>query len=369
MKSYEKKALIKFMLIYMVSTFILELGVATLYFFEQRTHIVRELQDEMIAYTSLSRDGNAIEHFEEYSIDIEPARRHQYPKFYEDKKSFVSVSCASKFYPEKVFIVTAEKSLIEHKINELLKKVAFLMFIGFVLFFGVSYYLARLSIRPITQAGKMIDTVVEDIVHDLNAPMTSIAMNCESLETNLQDEKNIKKVHRIQSSNKTIRFLYNNLQLLLDKPMPLNSENVDVADILNKRIEFLAQLHPEAAFEISLEPFEFFTDKYALERVIDNILTNSIKYSQPHPLIKIRSQERSVIIEDNGIGIKDCSKIFERHYREIQGANCSGGLGLGLSIVKKLCTQMDITIELHSEYKKGSSFKLTFPANKVGINN
>ncbi|MEF3191848.1 MAG: hypothetical protein K6347_04780 [Campylobacterales bacterium] len=192
------------MLIYLISTFTLSLGVAILYFFEQRSAIVRELQDEMIAYTSLSRDGNTIEHFEDFSIDIEPSRRHQYPKFIEEEDVFVAISCASKYYPDQVFVVTADKSIIDSKIDQLLKKIAILMGIGFLLFFGVAYYLARLSIRPITQTSKTIDSVIEDIVHDLNAPMTAIAMNCESLKNLLSEEKIVKKISRIEKSNKMI---------------------------------------------------------------------------------------------------------------------------------------------------------------------
>ena len=360
MKAYEKKVLIKFMIIYLTSTFILELGVAVLYYYEQRGNIVRELQDEMIAYTSLSRDGNVIEHFEKYSIDIEPAKRYQYPKFYEDTTGFVNISCASKFYPDKVFIVSADKEIIQTKVKALIQKILLLMATGFTLFFGVAYYLARLSIRPIFQASKMVDMIVEDIVHDLNAPMTAIAMNCESLIKNVENAKNIKKIERIETSNATIRFLYNNLQLLLDKPFTLKIEEVDVVDLLQKRIEFFSELHPETLFEINFEPLSVHADFYALERVLDNILSNAIKYSQPSPHIKVTTQNNTLIIQDNGIGIKDCSKIFERHHREIQGMECSKGLGLGLSIVKKLCVEMKIAISLQSEYQKGSRFMLSF---------
>lgn len=358
MKTDEKKALVKFMAIYLFSTFILELGVAVLYFFEQRQNIVQELQNEMVAYTSLSRDGNVIEHFEDFSIEIEPARRHQYPKFMELDNSFVSVSCASKFYPEDVFIVTADKNIIKNKIIDLIKKIAFFMGIGFAVFFGVAYYLARLSIQPIAQSRKVIDTIVEDIIHDLNAPLTAISMNCESLQANLDEEKNIKKVKRIENSNNTIRFLYNNLQLLIDRPFYFHKEMVDIAALLSNRIDFFSELHKEAKFITSFESFEFYTDYHAFERVIDNILSNAIKYSQPSPIITITIKDRTITIEDNGIGIEDCSKIFERNYREIQATSCSTGVGLGLSIVKKICDELGVTIELKSKYKEGSKFTL-----------
>lgn len=361
MKTHEKKALIKFMMIYLVSTFILELGVAVLYFVEQRKNIVQELQNEMVSYTSLSRDGNKIEHFEDFSIEIEPARRHQYPKFMELDNSFVNIACASKYYPEDVFIVTADKSIIELKVIALIKKIAFFMGTGFIIFFGVAYYLARLSIRPIEESRKVIDIVVEDIIHDLNAPLTAIAMNCESLESTLNEAKNIKKVARIQSSNNTIRFLYTNLQLLLDRKFALKNELVDISLLLARRVEFFLEIHPKAKFNTSFEQLKFYTDYHAFERVIDNILSNAIKYSQPSPIIQIKTSNRTITIEDNGIGIEDCTKIFERNYRETQAMSCSNGIGLGLSIVKKLCDEMGVTITLESEHNKGSKFKLYCP--------
>lgn len=133
-----------------------------------------------------------------------------------------------------------------------------------------------------------------------------------------------------------------------------------MANVVSDRIEFFSETHPEAQFKITLTPLQAYVDPYALERVLDNIISNAIKYSQPHPMITITVTDSSITIEDNGIGIENCSKIFERHYREIQGMQCAGGLGLGLSIVKKLCDQMGIDISLTSEHQQGSRFVLTF---------
>lgn len=361
LKQNEKKALIKFMLIYMISTFFLELGVAVLYFIDQRNIVVRELQDEMIAYISLSRNGNNDIKNNNFKLEVQPSKHYNYPLFKEDKEQYVSVTCASKYQPDSVFIVTANKSIIHQKLYLIVSKIAFIMGIGFLLFLVTAYYLARLSIRPIENSRKVVDSVIEDILHDLNAPMTSISMNCESLLKNLENEKNIKKVQRIESANKTIHFLYNNLQLLLDKPFAIENETIDVAELLKRKIDFLSEIHPEAKFTSSLEHLEFYGDKHSFERVIDNLFSNSLKYAQPSPLIKVRIKHNKLIIEDNGIGIKDCSKIFERHHREDEGIECSGGLGLGLSIVKKICMQMNIQIELQSENKQGTIFTLYLP--------
>lgn len=347
----------------MITSFILFAVVAVMYFFDQRHIVLRELQDEMIAYISLSRNGNNTVKNNTFTLDLQPSKHYQYPIFYEDKKNaeYVSITCASKYQPDHVFIVSADKSVINTKLRSVIIKISSIMGIGFLLFLGLAYYLARISIRPIEQSRNMVDHVIEDILHDLNAPMTAISINCESLENVLEGEKERKKVERIVKSNKTIRFLYNNLQLLLDRPLPLKKELFDVSEILADRIAFYSDLNPEARFESALEPFDCIGDSTAFERIIDNLLSNAIKYSQPNPAIFITGIKGKIIIEDNGIGIEDCNEIFVRHYREIQGAACACGLGLGLSIVKKLCDQMGISIELESRQHKGSRFILFCP--------
>jgi len=351
------------MSIYMITSFILFAVVAVMYFFDQRHMVLRELQDEMIAYISLSRNGNNTVKNHGFTLDLQPSKHYQYPIFYEDikKNEYVSITCASKYQPDHVFIVSADKSVINTKLRSVIIKISSIMGIGFLLFLGLAYYLARISIRPIQQSRDMVDHVIEDILHDLNAPMTAISINCESLESVLEGEKERKKVERIVKSNKTIRFLYNNLQLLLDRPLPLNNVSFDVAEILADRIAFYSDLHPEARFESTLESVFCDSDSAAFERVIDNLLSNAIKYSQPDPEISVSCVKGKIIIEDNGIGIEDCNEIFVRHYREIQGAACACGLGLGLSIVKKLCDQMGIAIELESRQHKGSRFTLHCP--------
>lgn len=347
----------------MITSFILFAVVAVMYFFDQRHIVLRELQDEMIAYISLSRNGNNTVKNNHFILDLQPSKHYQYPIFYEDqqKNVYISITCASKYYPDHVFIVSADQSVINTKLRSVIIKISSIMGIGFLLFLGLAYYLARISIRPIEQSRKMVDHVIEDILHDLNAPMTAISINCESLESVLEGEKERKKVDRIVRSNKTIRFLYNNLQLLLDRPIPLKKESFDISEILEDRISFYRDLHPESSFEISLSSVQWIGDSIAFERIIDNILSNAIKYSQPDPHIAVICDNEKVLIEDNGIGIDDCNAIFVRHYREIQGAACACGLGLGLSIVKKLSDEMGIQIELESHQPKGSRFILHSP--------
>ena len=65
-------------------------------------------------------------------------------------------------------------------------------------------------------------------------------------------------------------------------------------------------------------------------------------------------------VQDEGIGIEDSKKIFERYHRE---DTIQGGFGIGLSIVKHICEKYGITIKVESSPNKGSTFTYIFPHN------
>ena len=98
-----------------------------------------------------------------------------------------------------------------------------------------------------------------------------------------------------------------------------------------------------------------------LSRIIDNTLSNAIKYSKNQTIITINlyKKDRQIYLQicDEGKGIKEKEKIFEWYYR---GDKISGGFGIGLSIVKNICDKNGVKIELESTLKKGSSFTFVF---------
>ena len=98
-----------------------------------------------------------------------------------------------------------------------------------------------------------------------------------------------------------------------------------------------------------------------LYRIIDNNISNAIKYSKDNSNINISLEKKEsfiqLIFKDEGVGIKDTSKIFERYYR---GDKITGGFGIGLSIVKNICIKNKIQIEVNSHINKGTTFLYTF---------
>ena len=109
-------------------------------------------------------------------------------------------------------------------------------------------------------------------------------------------------------------------------------------------------------------------DKYGIERVILNILTNSIKYTAEGGNIKIYVgfvyNDAYIKVIDNGIGIPegDLPRIFERFYRVDKArARELGGTGLGLSIAKEIIEKNNGSIDINSEFGKGTEVVIRIP--------
>jgi heavy metal sensor kinase len=112
-------------------------------------------------------------------------------------------------------------------------------------------------------------------------------------------------------------------------------------------------------------------DPAMLEMMLENILSNAVKYSPEGSAVEIRAGSRNGLpvctITDYGIGIPEekLQSIFERFYRVDESRSSStGGSGLGLSIVKKLADLQHITISVSSRENHGTSFHLTFPTGQ-----
>ena len=106
-------------------------------------------------------------------------------------------------------------------------------------------------------------------------------------------------------------------------------------------------------------------DPSMMEIIFENLVTNSIKYSEIDKQIEIdiKSNSNSLIcsIKDQGFGMTEeqIKKIFDRFYRNDNSRNSEvGGFGLGLSIVKKLCEMQNITLKVESKIGSGTSFYL-----------
>jgi signal transduction histidine kinase len=250
---------------------------------------------------------------------------------------FLSIS-----YPEKKY---------KNKKNIILKKsVINLLLILFVLAM-LSTLFSFYALHPMKKALITIEEFIKDILHDFNTPISSIVLNSSLLE---KDEKNSEKVYRIQQSTKNILSLQENLKVCLLE-LKTQQDSFDLRRLIIQKQKSLKKIYPNISWKIDRRSLKITTNKEAFSRIIINILTNATKYNKYKGkiIIKIDRKHKTLTITDTGIGIKQPHKVFDRFYTENKE-----GTGIGMHIVKKLCEELKVDIEVVSEKDKGSSFTL-----------
>lgn len=196
--------------------------------------------------------------------------------------------------------------------------------------------------------------LVSNISHDLKTPITSIKGYVEGIMDGVADtpEKMDKYIRTIYDKANDMDRLINELTTysgIDTNRIPYNFRRINVTDYFGDCVEEvgldLESKNIELNYDALVEPStQIIADPEQLKRVINNIISNSVKYmNKEKGVIDIRILDEldsiRVEIEDNGMGIaaKDLPNIFERFYRTDASRNSSkGGSGIGLSIVKKI---------------------------------
>lgn len=215
----------------------------------------------------------------------------------------------------------------------------------------LSFLFSFYALHPLRKALKLTEEFSRDILHDLNTPLASLRLNVSRLK---MPQSEIKKIERIENSIQTIASLGDNLRSHLDQH-ELQQEGIELSILLQECLLIVKRLYPDITFHLSESSLLVHANRDALVRIFTNLLSNAAKYNNPQGSVWIDISDTTVLIRDNGKGIKNTSKIFDRFYKEHDR-----GIGIGLHIVKKLCDTMHISIEVQSTFGAGSLFTLNF---------
>lgn len=218
---------------------------------------------------------------------------------------------------------------------------------GFIYIF-ISYLLASKY-----KIEKNLLHITDEIIHELNIPLTTIIANSKMLSRNLSSEKDITRAERIEHASLRLQRLYETLVYNIIKEIqPIKKEKFNADIVIKECCEpFMDQDRNEFIFE--LENIELIADKIGFEQVIENIVSNAMKYSPKNEPITIKIKNNTIEIIDNGIGMDDTQiiKIYDRYY---QGDVENDGKGIGLAIVKEYCDKEGINITIISKEDQGT---------------
>ncbi len=380
MYSGEKKSIIYVLGLYLSSTLLLIATLFTSYYFyeqDQLTHDEKEilkkyaleLEDKLLAlhednnnrlkYPRFSDFNSAIYDidknliFTTFENNIENLNR----KFFiQDSKSYL-VSSLSPYYVGAAYIVVQK----ETKNLEILNNLIYLATVVVLITIITSFFLVNLVLKPIRENIKLLDNFIKDTTHELNTPITAILANVETLDSSNCDEKTLRKLDRIKIASMSISNIYQDLvYLLLNHKTSTQNVDLNLSQILFQRVNYFENMANMKKIRFVLkikENVHFVADKQKMERLIDNIISNAIKYTKKSTTINVILSESMLSIEDEGKGMskEEIEKIFTRYLRFDKS---QGGFGIGYSIIKSIIDMYNIKIDIKSKPNKGTKVTL-----------
>lgn len=225
------------------------------------------------------------------------------------------------------------------------------------------------------------DELISNLSHDLRASMSALSGAVELLKCRpeLDDEKYLSLISLMERRLKTQKAIVDDLFFLTKissaEPM-LKKQKLDCRAFLEEYFYSTTAVPEYEDCQLSLDiPDDFHCtvdiDAEAIIRVLDNLFSNAVKYSQPGVKILLAAKKRDdeVVISvcDNGDGIakEDLPRIFERTFRASKARTPSeGGSGLGLAIAKEIVKQHGGEIWCESKLGEGSRFTFSLPVEK-----
>jgi len=274
--------------------------------------------------------------------------------FYKTRKEIFMlfrIPLSHKYYLKISFPMEEYKKELLAIRKKTLKEFTFYLTIVFFL----SILFTLLLVLPIKKAYEINEIFIKDILHDFNTPISSIKINLYLLK-----KQNIynKYIENIDLAIKTILNLEQNLKTYLLKQKN-KQECFFVDDIIKEKINFYTKLYPFVKVINHIHNIKISTDKFAFERILDNILSNSFKYNKKNGIVHICFKDKYLIVKDSGKGISNTSEIFKKFYKEQDR-----GLGIGLNIVYTLSKLLKIKIIVKSKPSLGTIFFLDIKNKK-----
>ncbi len=366
----EKRSLIRFLMIYLISTFLLFSLSSWIFYSSSKSHII-EQQRETIKYEAdrifsqlriLHQSNDKILFYPNergISSAIYDLDRHYIFGTFKKPPTLDQIPLKDSLYFLKkiepyylgVAYLLVERKIDYRPIEQLQKRISLFMLGGGVFFTILGFFLGRLFIAPMRESIAQMNRFIQDTTHELNTPISTILTNIEMIETLKKCPDTKEELQRIAIASQTLSRIYDDLTYLnLNHEYHRNIVDLNMSHLVRERIAYVGAMAESKALEVTadiLPDVHLMIDRNDALRLIDNLLSNAIKYNRPKGELTIRLDQSSLVVEDSGSGIE------KRHLRRIterfRRANKSeGGFGIGLDIVSQVVQSYDFTWSIDS---------------------
>jgi len=375
----ERRALISFLLIY-ISSSVLMLGSIGFFYYKEKVSSIDRMCGVSMENTAMQLKVKLMKN---HNIDIffDKTAPIKVGLFDKDKKAIRSNlttkaidfkqinynNRSSAFFVTElptpingVEYIIIEDSKLSETMTSLKSFIWLILTIASIFIAFIGYLLSRLLLKPVKQNFEILSRFMKDSAHELNTPVTALMMSANYLKKQYDQEV----VEQMLISSKMVSETYNSIAYLAFNDLDIEvKEEFDLAEHIRESIKFFKEIaaNKNICINAELNPLIINMDKNSIRKLINNLISNAIKYSYEHKNIEITLKGNVLKIKDEGVGIdkENQQKIFQRYKRIAQKG--SGGFGIGLDIVMGICRTNKIKISLESEVKRGSTFTLVFP--------
>lgn len=265
--------------------------------------------------------------------------------FYADEKFEYFIDLSPQLHHGVKYLILKSKKA-DKQVLKLLQEILVVAIFSVGLIAVVGYFLSRMFLKPIQNERVKLDKFIKDSTHELNTPITAILMSIERLKKEKIDEKILK---RVDISAKRVQKIYSDLTYLLLENENQNVKQINLKEIVENELTLYEDLALKKSLSIHKELEDAFLsmDEVSAQRLFGNLISNALKYNKHGGKMELKLTPKMFSISNSGIGIKkeQQSKIFERFYRANE---YEGGFGIGLDIVKRVCSRYKIDIEINS---------------------
>lgn len=333
----------------------------------------RNMSDSL--FKQLSLDKNDLNRFvcKEYKDDDSNVYYRSMTKPYMVK--------GKKTYVEVLVAITQ----IHEAAGRFRKSLFFYLIIFTLLSFIISYYLAKLAMKPIIRSWRSQQRFVEDASHELRTPLTVIQAKLEQLFTHprhtiIEESENIaislNEVRRLEQLIKDLSFLAKSDSSAL----VIHEELHDIHQFIDQAVSPYCEIAEMKDRHLTIENhtphLKLWFDSQKIHQLLVILIDNAMKYTKDEGQIVVVSKTTPkhwiIEVKDNGIGASDEDKqhLFDRFYRvDSSRSRETGGTGLGLSIAQWIVNSHDGTITALDNSPKGLIIRVVLPLQTEERNN
>jgi len=380
LSDYERKSLINFIVLYVGSSVLLLSVIAFLIYENEERNCLEMTKMKMEHFADMQGEEiikSEMKNSKEYML---PEKSPYEVALFDDKNKLLcgddieSINFSKRSYTRggSLFLVSnaaaghlgvkhivVKENALERTIKELKQNVILVWFISVIFISIMAYWLGRIFLKPVREKIDTIDEFIKDSTHELSTPITALMLSVDSLSKQTPS----KALTRIKLSSRQIADIYHDLTFLLqlDKSEKVD-ENIDMKALLLQRVDYFTPLAQQKRlkFELDLDEMNSYMERTATIRLVDNIISNAIKYNKKDKKIYVSLKNHTISVRDEGRGMseEEQKQVFKRYMRIEKNR---GGFGIGLDIVKQVTKKYNIQIEIESKPNEGTLFKLIFP--------